>query len=116
MTITTTTFNSVNVGSSANDGTGDDLRSAFIKINTNFSNIATIGFNTGNISVANEIDSVNATISGVTTVNGNLIVGNVYVPTSNSSVGTKGQIVWDSGHIYICVATNTWRRANIAAW
>jgi len=49
MTITTVSFNTVNVGSAPNDGTGDDLRDAFIKVNTNFSDISTIGFNAANI-------------------------------------------------------------------
>jgi len=110
MTITTNSFISVNVGTSANDGTGDDLRDAFIKINGNFSNLSTVGFSAANISVTNEIDTVTANISS------KLIVGSAYVPTSNSSSGTPGQIAWDSGHIYVCIATNTWRRANVAAW
>ena len=29
-------INPINVGNAANDGTGDDLREAFIKINQNF--------------------------------------------------------------------------------
>lgn len=34
------TFANVNIGSSASDGTGDPLRTAFNKINLNFANIA----------------------------------------------------------------------------
>ena len=40
MTISTEAFLAINVGASANDGTGDSLRAAFIKINDNFSNIS----------------------------------------------------------------------------
>ena len=36
------------------------------------------------------------------------ISGNI--PASSSSVGTKGQIAYSSGNVYICVATNTWVR------
>lgn len=32
------------------------------------------------------------------------------IPASSSSVGTKGQIAYSSGNVYICVATNTWVR------
>jgi len=32
------------------------------------------------------------------------------VPASSSAVGTKGQISYSSGNVYICVATNTWVR------
>jgi len=34
-------------------------------------------------------------------------------PVSPSANGTAGQIAYDSTHIYICVASNTWRRAEI---
>jgi hypothetical protein len=50
------------------------------------------------------------------TIGGNLIVSNVYIPTANNSVGTTGQISYDSSYIYICIATNTWKRANISTW
>jgi hypothetical protein len=58
MPITTTSFVSVNVGTSANDGTGDELRNAFIKVNSNFSNISTVGFNSGNILVSGNVQAV----------------------------------------------------------
>jgi len=50
------------------------------------------------------------------TTTGNVILGNVFVPTSSVSGGAPGQIVWDSGYVYICVAVNTWKRANLAVW
>ena len=31
-------------------------------------------------------------------------------PVSNTSVGTPGQAAFDSGNLYVCVATNTWAR------
>ena len=37
-------------------------------------------------------------------------------PASAGAAGTKGQIAFASGYIYICVATNTWQRAAIATW
>lgn len=58
MPITTTSFTSVNVGTSANDGTGDELRNAFIKVNSNFSNISTVGFNSGNILASGNVQAV----------------------------------------------------------
>lgn len=45
---------------------------------------------------------------------GKLRVGTpVIPPTTSSSPGTKGDISYDSGFLYICVATNTWRRATL---
>ena len=36
------------------------------------------------------------------------------VPTANNSTGTEGSIRWDADYIYICTATNTWKRVAIA--
>lgn len=105
MTISTEQFLAINVGAAANDGTGDTLRNAFIKVNDNFANITTIGFNAGNINV-----------QGGMTVAGNVTVANVYVPTLANSVGTTGQVTWDNDYVYVCIATDTWKRANLTAW
>lgn len=37
-------------------------------------------------------------------------------PASASAPGDAGEICWDTTHIYVCVAANTWRRAAIASW
>ena len=37
-------------------------------------------------------------------------------PGSAAAAGTTGQIYWDSSYIYICTATNTWKRVAIATW
>lgn len=37
-------------------------------------------------------------------------------PASASAPGSQGDIVWDSDYIYICVATNTWKRAALSSW
>lgn len=55
MTITTEAFLAVGVGASANDGTGDSLRAAFVKVNQNFANITDIGFDAANIYVSGAI-------------------------------------------------------------
>jgi hypothetical protein len=58
----------------------------------------------------------NLTTSGFLAVFGNVFVANTYVPALANSTGTAGQIVWDSNYIYICVSTNTWKRANVSTW
>lgn len=47
--------------------------------------------------------------------NGTLIVSTT-VPSTASSTGTAGQIAYDSGYIYVCVATDTWKRAALSTW
>ena len=38
------------------------------------------------------------------------------VPASAGAAGTAGQAAYESGFLYICVATNTWERVAIATW
>lgn len=38
------------------------------------------------------------------------------VPASASATGSEGQIAWDASFIYVCTATNTWKRVAIATW
>lgn len=37
-------------------------------------------------------------------------------PSSAGAAGDAGQVCWDSGFIYVCVATNTWKRSAITTW
>ena len=37
-------------------------------------------------------------------------------PSSASDTGTPGDIRYDSGYVYICIANNTWKRAALATW
>lgn len=37
-------------------------------------------------------------------------------PASAGAACTQGDIVWDTNFIYVCVATNTWKRSAIATW
>ncbi len=38
------------------------------------------------------------------------------VPATAGAEGTKGQIAFETGFLYICVATDTWERVAIATW
>lgn len=38
------------------------------------------------------------------------------VPASASASGVSGQVAYDSNYIYVCVATNTWKRAALTTW
>lgn len=37
-------------------------------------------------------------------------------PSSSSAAGTVGTITWDATYVYVCTATNTWKRVEIATW
>lgn len=65
--------------------------------------------------------------TGAVTVSGALaVVGNVTVtgdtrvssvpPATSSSVGVSGTITYDANFVYVCTATNTWKRAALSTW
>jgi hypothetical protein len=37
-------------------------------------------------------------------------------PASATASGNQGEICWDANYIYVCTATNTWKRVAIATW
>jgi hypothetical protein len=37
-------------------------------------------------------------------------------PATAAATGSTGQIAWDSNYVYVCVATNTWKRAALSTW
>lgn len=37
-------------------------------------------------------------------------------PASATANGSTGDIAWDTDYIYVCVTTNTWKRAALATW
>lgn len=38
------------------------------------------------------------------------------VPATAGAAGTAGQVAYESGYLYVCVATNTWLRVAIVTW
>ncbi|MGA1049929.1 MAG: hypothetical protein ACO3TG_00365 [Minisyncoccia bacterium] len=40
----------------------------------------------------------------------------VNIPATSTSTGTKGTIKWNSTHLFVCTATNTWRRVALSAF
>ena len=71
----------IDTGSSANSKNGDPLRTAFTKVNANFTELYT---------------ALGTVPNGTKTA---------------TATGTAGQISYDASYIYICTATNTWKRA-----
>jgi len=39
-----------------------------------------------------------------------------YTPSSALDQGVKGTITYDTDYIYVCVATNTWKRVALNSW
>ena len=120
----------INIGTAANDGTGDPLRTAFNKINTNFTEIYAKGASGSNLDISeNEISATNSNgnvelvpngAGHVVVVDDTFVINSSNTPTSN--VGATGDIAgmisWDSNYIYVCVSNYDgssviWKRAAI---
>jgi len=39
-----------------------------------------------------------------------------HTPASATAAGTLGEVAWDANYIYVCTATNTWKRVAIGTW
>jgi hypothetical protein len=50
------------------------------------------------------------------TINGLLNQSVSKTPANAGASWTAGDICWDANYIYVCTATNTWKRAGIATW
>ena len=37
-------------------------------------------------------------------------------PASATAAGNAGDICWDTSYVYVCTATNTWRRVAHGTW
>jgi len=113
-------------------------------INTHYdSNIMTYSSGTGDLAV--KTGSGHATFEGRGNAYLTAVVGNVYVdgggtvniisgdnvincsanilklsssktPSASNDTGVTGSICWDANYIYVCTATDTWKRASIATW
>ncbi len=75
----------------------------------------------GSSSVYNETNGylgINTTTpSTFLDINSNKIrVRSAKTPSSASDTGNAGDVCWDSAFIYICVATNMWKRVAISSW
>lgn len=85
----------INIGTSANDGTGDQLRTAFDKVNDNFDEVYT------NVAAA-------APVTNVPTIG------------TGASGDTAGMIAVDSSYLYVCTAdydgsTTIWKKVALGA-
>lgn len=68
----------------------------------------------GNIISNENISANSASLAGELSVSGG-IKQNPYTKLGNSP-GQVGQIVWDTNYIYVCTATNVWKRAALTSF
>lgn len=70
------------------------------------------------ISIHDSGDSVDLntpqTVWGKTLVSPVISSGNA--PATSTSPGVAGQVEWDANYVYVCVATNQWKRSALSSW
>lgn len=109
----------INIGNAANDGTGDDLREAFIKVNQNFQYLETFaeqtGANLGSSGVAVYADTVDGVLKfrrlipgtnvSLTELDNSITIG-VTIPDSRFVVsGNTGSMIAGNGISYTMLGT-----------
>lgn len=47
---------------------------------------------------------------------GDSVTLTTHTPSSAADTGVAGTVTWDSSFVYVCTATNTWKRVAIASW
>ncbi len=48
-----------------------------------------------------------------TNVDDSMEIKNISVPSSSTSEGNKGDVVFDDNFMYVCISTNTWKRISL---
>jgi hypothetical protein len=66
---------------------------------------------TGNIGIGTASPTVPVDIAGST-----MRLRTARTPASATATGSVGEVCWDATYMYVCTATNTWRRIAHATW
>lgn len=98
--------------------TGDSV--SRLRLDANASSSGQIQFGNGTSVDTNLYRSAADTLKTddkfVATLGLNMGTAGTGVPASASATGTVGDIAYDSNYIYICTATNTWKRTALTTW
>ena len=71
-----------------------------------------LSLKTGGVTVHGEVAATTGDFGSTET--GTLRVETSQTILSGGAVGTAGDITWDSNYLYVCVATNTWKRVSLS--
>lgn len=112
-TALTTAANSVYVGSQCRGLNNSDSNSIVIGASA-----IGDGANTTVLGTSSTTQTkLHGTATSVGIISGDrLRIVNAKTPASSSDTGTAGDICWDASYLYVCTATNTWRRIAHATW
>ena len=116
-------FSSIDVNGGAIDGTPIGASSAAAGTFTNVTATGTVTVATADIN-GGAIDGANigaatpgaGTFSALKANADHIIITTAQTPSSASAAGTQGEVAWDAYYLYVCIATNTWKRVALASW
>mgnify|MGYP005693054397 FL=1 len=116
-------FSTIDVNGGAIDGTPIGANSASTGVFTNITGsgtatLATVDINAGNIDGTNIGASTPGagTFNALATTGDNIRIDTSQTPANSSASGTTGEIAYDTNYIYVCVATNTWKRVALSTF
>jgi len=99
--------------------TGATYDFAFGLRNTTDSDFHLYNYGTSSDALTIARASSNATFAGTVIANASsnaFRITTAQTPASAGATGTAGTICWDTSYIYVCTATNTWKRVAISTW
>ena len=70
----------------------------------------------GNVMVGGSLKVSSIECTGVSRAQNYFGVITFTTPASATAAGTAGHMTWDTNYIYVCTATDTWKRVAIATW
>jgi hypothetical protein len=76
--------------------------------------IEAVGISTQDLTSSNVITGVNANLSGILAASRARITA--AAPVSSAASGSVGEIRSDTNYLYVCTATNTWKRIALSAF
>jgi len=99
--------------SSFNNG---DTLSGTINLNDEIGSNSFTLTNESEFSILNRTLQSGSTTSAIDCESTSLRIRQSFTPISASDFGQKGEIAWDDSYLYVCVATDTWKRVALASW
>ncbi|MGO4500496.1 hypothetical protein AB4114_31995 [Paenibacillus sp. 2RAB27] len=74
-------------------------------------NPLTINRSSGNIGIGNSDAKTKLDVS-----DDSIRIRKSMTPASSTAPGEVGEMAWDDGYVYVCVAPNTWKRTALSSW
>jgi hypothetical protein len=69
----------------------------------------------GNVGIGTTGPTISSGV-GLHLAGSTLRLGTARTPASSTATGNQGEVCWDSSYLYVCIATNTWRRIALTTW